>query len=386
MSGLTKEELKTALINHGIEIPGSGSKKEEYMALYEEFIVGKRRNGSQKSSAADDSNAAAGELFSDEEDVAVVKSAIKKSPTKKQQNILTEGNSLIVDGFNIAELTDEELFSHLKKNGVDVGPIVDSTRAIYRKKLAILLRGSQENENEVQQTNGNHETNGKTNGDAAAAAEFSAGEEALDLQLEADTGGEDEDVIQPASKTKKVSRKSVASRKSSRSSKIASTLSEDENTSPKPSLRQRITSVFDSSPSKKDRFTPTPRRSIHTYKVTEKTTETMTKSGDGSVTRDFNYTKETSTGSNIASERSFMNKLIRFLPKLFLTIIIVVVSYYVYKNYLEGHDISSEVEKALNWAKKSASSSSFKPSTTPTPPIVEKDPPISSTGSKAPIS
>jgi hypothetical protein len=50
--------------------------------------------------------------------------------------------------------------------------------------------------------------------------------------------------------------------------------------------------------SRENRFTPTPRRSIHSYKVTERTVETVVKSPDGNISRDFEYQKETteSTG------------------------------------------------------------------------------------------
>ena len=45
---------------------------------------------------------------------------------------------MTVDGQNVAELSDEDLRERLKEFGVDVGPIVDSTRHLYRKKLGIL--------------------------------------------------------------------------------------------------------------------------------------------------------------------------------------------------------------------------------------------------------
>ncbi|XP_022242634.1 emerin homolog 1-like [Limulus polyphemus] len=66
---------------------------------------------------------------------------------------------LIVDGINITNLTDDELFVWLKEAGVDVGPIIDSTRAVYQRKLAHLLQNkdqeerSEENTDEEQQQN-----------------------------------------------------------------------------------------------------------------------------------------------------------------------------------------------------------------------------------------
>ena len=38
MASLTKEELKTALINHGIAPPPPSSRKDEFLALYEEHV------------------------------------------------------------------------------------------------------------------------------------------------------------------------------------------------------------------------------------------------------------------------------------------------------------------------------------------------------------
>ena len=48
---------------------------------------------------------------------------------------LTEDNSLIVNEMNVEALTDEELFEKLVEAGVDVGPIVDSTRYLYQVSL-----------------------------------------------------------------------------------------------------------------------------------------------------------------------------------------------------------------------------------------------------------
>lgn len=49
-------------------------------------------------------------------------------------------NSLIVDDLNIAELGDDELLERLKNLGFNPGPILGSTREVYQRKLARLLR------------------------------------------------------------------------------------------------------------------------------------------------------------------------------------------------------------------------------------------------------
>ncbi|GBM60371.1 hypothetical protein AVEN_79963-1 [Araneus ventricosus] len=49
-------------------------------------------------------------------------------------------NSLIVEGLNIALLSDEELAEQLRELGFNPGPIVATTRSVYQRKLARLLR------------------------------------------------------------------------------------------------------------------------------------------------------------------------------------------------------------------------------------------------------
>ena len=65
----------------------------------------------------------------------------------------TEESSLIIGDLDLDAVDDDELFKLLKENGIEVGPIVASTRPFYKKKLALVLRG----ENDMNGTNG---TNG----------------------------------------------------------------------------------------------------------------------------------------------------------------------------------------------------------------------------------
>lgn len=39
MSGLTKEQLRNELVIHGVELPSSGARKEEYLQLYEKYVA-----------------------------------------------------------------------------------------------------------------------------------------------------------------------------------------------------------------------------------------------------------------------------------------------------------------------------------------------------------
>ncbi|KAF2350412.1 LEM domain [Trinorchestia longiramus] len=53
--------------------------------------------------------------------------------------------SLVVDGVDIARLSDEELYQHLTALGAVVGPVVGTTRKTYERKLAGLMGGSVSN-------------------------------------------------------------------------------------------------------------------------------------------------------------------------------------------------------------------------------------------------
>lgn len=78
-----------------------------------------------------------------------------------------------------------------------------------------------------------------------------------------------------------------------------------------------------------DRFTPTPRRSIHSYKVTETSKQTTVRTPDGNVKRDFSYKKITSDG--MFEDGSTAQAIIRTLPKVFLAAILVAAGYFLYQ-------------------------------------------------------
>ena len=259
--------------------------------------------------------------------------------------------------------------------------MADSTRTLYKKKLAILLR-----ENEAKdKVDGEEPQNGheepvivtpeppkrvstrsrtstkSTNGaQAAAAAEFSADEEVVS----------EEDEEQPAIVVKKSTRASVTPKKTTSASSPSQSIGV--------SLRQRFTgmyvfqiSIFEQKilflvqivlkwkleatfknkfryndlivigmnyfgffleitgtpdQDRTDRFTPTPRRSIHSYKVTETTTETMTKDKDGLVTRDVVTTKETTESKGVIGGARHI--LFKVLPWIFLLLIAAALVYY----------------------------------------------------------
>ena len=93
------------------------------------------------------------------------------------------------------------------------------------------------------------------------------------------------------------------------------------------------------------RFTPTPRRSIHSYKVTETSKETVTKMKDGTIARDFEYKKLT---SNDQEEIGGYRKIVKLIPSLFLILIVLAVAYYIYMVSLALSQYRSQVRGKSN--------------------------------------
>jgi len=124
---------------------------------------------------------------------------------------------------------------------------------------------------------------------------------------------------------------SVVVKQSSRTATPTKSLSSK--TSPLQALGQSLRQRFSGQkPEKTDRFTPTPRRSIHSYKVTETTKQTMTKSKDGVVSQETTYVKETSDSTDEAGGRSVVSVVLRkVLPGLLLVLILAALAYYISK-------------------------------------------------------
>jgi len=296
MAGLTKDELKSALVTHGVELNFSSAKKDELLELYDEYVA--------------PNDLKAGEFSSDDEDLPL--KSLKKKTSKsskaaseksaKVSKELTEENSFIVGDIQIKDLNDEELIQYLTKYGIDVGPIVDSTRSLYQKKLAIVMREQDVVDGDGEELNGHtNGTNGKLD---KSLEEFSADDEVPEQ--------EEEQVV-----VKKSSRKSATPKVASESKSPLQALGN--------SLRQR----FDKNREKPERFTPTPRRSIHTYKVTETTTQTMTKGKDGVVSIDKVSTKETSESTNQTGGNKVALVMRKVLPGILMVLILLALAYYI---------------------------------------------------------
>ena len=128
MTSLTKEELRQALISHGVtDLPPMSAMKEELVSLYEEHVAPTAKGSTD---------------FSSDDEVDLKSSPRKRASTTSSASSkkADAGASNVVEELDIDALDDDELFEKLKEIGIDVGPVVASTRPFYQKKLAMVLR------------------------------------------------------------------------------------------------------------------------------------------------------------------------------------------------------------------------------------------------------
>ncbi|XP_027876793.1 LEM domain-containing protein 1 isoform X2 [Xiphophorus couchianus] len=111
---LSKSRLKSDLVAHNVELPPAGSKKEAYVALHLRHV--------DQTNAAD---------FSSDDD---------------QEHNVAGGDPEGAKELDPSALTDKDLKALLFKYGVQAGPILASTRAVYEKKLRKLLQSAGEGE------------------------------------------------------------------------------------------------------------------------------------------------------------------------------------------------------------------------------------------------
>ena len=104
---MTKDELKAALSQKGGVVPPASAKKDELMALYQEYVT----NAKAAEFSAD-------EEAQEEEDLPVANKK-RNSPVKKA----AVDNNLA----DVADLTDDQLAEALINRGLEVGPIVGNS-------------------------------------------------------------------------------------------------------------------------------------------------------------------------------------------------------------------------------------------------------------------
>jgi hypothetical protein len=305
MASLTKEELKNALISHGAPVPPASAKKDEFIQAYEEHVA-----------PLD----AGGEFSSDEEGPKTPSKRVSNvskgkpstssrksqgSPRKTPSKALEDSVDIEMN-IDIGSLDDDQLFEMLKKNGVEVGPIVASTRKFYEKKLTAALAG---------------ETAPASNG-TNGTKEFS------DTEPEDE---EEEEEEQPAVVEVAAKRRTPRSGKSSSSS----------------GLRQRLALAdeLDSSPA-----SPGARRAIHSYKVTETTRQVTTRSKDGTETVDTKHSVERSESQGVSptGSRSIFSRLAYPLLKLAIFLTLLIGVYIVFTTPSDGVTPIDKVADIIN--------------------------------------
>ena len=193
---------------------------------------------------------------------------------------------------------------------------------MYRKKLANYLR---EEECGTDGNNGDHsDFNGNGKVKHNGTGEFSADDEEVEGQEEEEEEETETEDEQPSVQVSK------------RGAKIVE--SPAQNTSSLSSMRHRFLGEGrQNHDTSGQRFTPTPRRSIHSYKVTETTKQTMTKNPDGSISRDYDYKKVTSEDKGTIGGSGKIYALLKMLPGFFLLLIVIVVAYYIYSVSSASH-------------------------------------------------
>lgn len=331
MSSLTKEELRSALISHGVtELPPQSAKKDELVALYEEHVSPVALSAGDFSS--DDEvylNTSPSKRASTASKASRVSNVSKASKSSKSPKKNVPGDSMAVDDVDIEALSDDELFEKLKENGISAGPIVASTRKFYKKKLAMALKMEPANT-----SNGN-------------GAEYS------------DTDPEDEEE-EPAEVT---SEATVTTRRSASARNSSSSQSQKKSPTKSPfgsmfkevsGLRSR--GAQDKVDAGNGKLTPTPRRSIHSFKVSESTKEVITRHKDGTETRDIQRSVERTENGKVVSPQPKAGclKYLVMLLKLIAVLAVLAGLYlaFTYKN--DGVTSFDQIIDAVNHAQAEA--------------------------------
>ncbi|XP_061570536.1 lamina-associated polypeptide 2-like [Cololabis saira] len=130
-SVLTKDKLKSELLAHHVELPAGNPTKDVFVQLYLKNLTALNKHKPALTAVALDA-------FSSDEELPpppVVAAGRSRSSGRKS----TRKTEKVQPDPDVTAFTDEALREELLKQGVDVGPIVASTRGLYEKKLQRLL-------------------------------------------------------------------------------------------------------------------------------------------------------------------------------------------------------------------------------------------------------
>ncbi|XP_072097357.1 lamina-associated polypeptide 2, isoforms beta/delta/epsilon/gamma-like [Mobula birostris] len=120
-SVLTKERLKTELLAHSVRLPLGDQRKDVYVQLYLKHLTARNSRRSPD--------------FSSDEEEGLGSGRPHRKSTKKTDKANTTMNNFI----DMTQMTNENLREQLTKYGYSVGPIVDTTRKVYERKLEQLM-------------------------------------------------------------------------------------------------------------------------------------------------------------------------------------------------------------------------------------------------------
>ncbi|XP_026182665.1 thymopoietin a [Mastacembelus armatus] len=125
---LTKDKLKSELLAHNVELPSGNPTKDVYVQLYRKNLTAQNKKHVSPTTL---------DAFSSDEEVPppVVSNRSRSSGRKATRKT----DKVRPDELDVTMLTDEDLRDELGKHGVDVGPIVATTRKLFEKKLQKLL-------------------------------------------------------------------------------------------------------------------------------------------------------------------------------------------------------------------------------------------------------
>lgn len=126
---LTAEKLKKELIERHVTLP-KNPRKEVLVELYRVHVPAGKAAGHRL------------EFSDDDERVVNAKSRKSLSAVSKRRSMTTRTKDEVIissSGINVSDMSDVELMETLLKHGADVGPVTDTTRTVYEKKLVKLL-------------------------------------------------------------------------------------------------------------------------------------------------------------------------------------------------------------------------------------------------------
>ncbi|XP_031587407.1 thymopoietin a [Oreochromis aureus] len=126
-SVLTKEKLKSELLAHNVELPSGNPTKDVYVQLYLTKLAGQSRRPA----------AAAADSFSSDDELPPP--ALPDTSRSSGRKATRKTDKVRPIELDVTALSDKTLRDELLERGLDVGPIVASTRKLYEKKLQKLL-------------------------------------------------------------------------------------------------------------------------------------------------------------------------------------------------------------------------------------------------------